>query len=110
VSEPVPKVFYLQPDGTERVVAATAGESVMRTAVRHGVAGIVGQCGGTLSCATCHVFLADENAADFPPVTENEDDMLEVAAAERRPSSRLSCQLTLAAGQEVRVIIPHAQL
>lgn len=101
------KVFYTQPDGTERVVEANPGDSVMQTAVRNGVSGIVGQCGGSLSCATCHVFL---DSGEFGPVSEDEDDMLEVAATDREDNSRLSCQLVLAAGQEVRVTIPAAQL
>ncbi|TVZ02208.1 ferredoxin [Trebonia kvetii] len=106
----MPKVIYTQPDGTERVIEGTAGDSVMRTAVRNGVSGIVGQCGGVLSCATCHVFLDEAHADDFPPPGEDEDDMLDGAATERRPNSRLSCQLKLAAWQEVRVTIPESQL
>ncbi|AXB48760.1 2Fe-2S iron-sulfur cluster-binding protein [Amycolatopsis albispora] len=106
----MPKVFYIQPDGSETVVEAVAGDSVMQTAVRNGVSGIVGQCGGSLSCATCHVFLAEENADDFAPVSEDEDEMLDCAATEREDNSRLSCQLVLADGQEVRVTVPEAQL
>ncbi|WP_084434881.1 2Fe-2S iron-sulfur cluster-binding protein [Kibdelosporangium aridum] len=104
----MPKVFYTQPDGTERVVEAVAGDSVMQTAVRNGVTGILGQCGGELSCATCHVFL--DGGYDFPPVSEDEDDMLDVAATDRADNSRLSCQLVLSDGQEVHVTIPEAQL
>lgn len=104
------KVFYTQTDGTERVVEATPGDSVMQTAVRNGVTGIVGQCGGSLSCATCHVVLDDRNAGDFPPVSDDEDDMLDVAATGREHNSRLSCQLVLAAGQDVHVTIPVVQL
>jgi 2Fe-2S ferredoxin len=106
----VPKVCYIQPDGTGRVVEASAGDSVMRAAVRGGVAGILGQCGGELSCATCHVFVAERDAGDFPPMSTDEDEMLDCAATERQPGSRLSCQLTLSAGQEVRVTIPETQL
>ncbi len=107
---PVPKVFYTQSDGAETVIEAVAGDSVMQTAVRNGVSGIVGQCGGALSCATCHVFLAEDNADDFAPVSEDEDEMLDCAATEREDNSRLSCQLVLADGQEVRVTVPEAQL
>jgi 2Fe-2S ferredoxin len=82
----------------------------MQTAVRNGVSGIVGQCGGSLSCATCHVFLAEENADDFPGVSDDEDEMLDCAATERQDNSRLSCQLVLREGQEVRVTVPEAQL
>lgn len=106
----MPKVFYTQPDGRQTVVEAAAGDSVMQTAVRNGVSGIVGQCGGSLSCATCHVFLAEENADDFAPVGDDEDEMLDCAATERQDNSRLSCQLVLREGQEVHVTIPEAQL
>ncbi|MFF2720428.1 2Fe-2S iron-sulfur cluster-binding protein [Streptomyces sp. NPDC058011] len=106
----MPKVFYKQPDGAERVVEAEVGDSVMQTAVRNGVPGILGQCGGVLSCATCHVFLAEENADDFAAVGEDEDEMLDCAATDREDNSRLSCQLALAPGQEVRVTVPEAQL
>lgn len=106
----VPKVFYTQPDGTETVVEAVAGDSVMQTAVRNGVSGILGQCGGSLSCATCHVFLAEDNANDFASVSEDEDEMLDCAATERESNSRLSCQLVLGAGQEVHVTVPKDQL
>ena len=106
----MPKVFYTQPDGTERVVEAEIGDSVMQAAVRNGVPGILAQCGGALSCATCHVFLDERHADDFPSVSEDEDDMLDVAATDREDNSRLSCQLVLAAGQEVHVTIPETQL
>ncbi|MGC7101803.1 2Fe-2S iron-sulfur cluster-binding protein [Amycolatopsis lurida] len=106
----MPKVFYTQPDGSEQVVAATPGDSVMQTAVRNGVTGIVGQCGGALSCATCHVFLAEEHADSFPPVSEDEDEMLDCAATEREDNSRLSCQLVVREGQDLHVTVPEAQL
>ncbi|MFD5200996.1 2Fe-2S iron-sulfur cluster-binding protein [Streptomyces sp. NPDC058375] len=106
----MPKVIYKQPDGAERVIEAGAGVSVMQTAVRNGVPGILGQCGGVLSCATCHVFLAEENADDFTAVSEDEDEMLDCAATDREDNSRLSCQLVLAPGQEVRVTVPETQL
>ncbi|MGK8509644.1 2Fe-2S iron-sulfur cluster-binding protein [Nocardia asiatica] len=106
----MPKVFYTLPDGTERVVEGVLGDSVMQTAVRNGVSGIVGQCGGSLSCATCHVFLAEDDAGGFGPVGEDEDEMLDCAATEREDNSRLSCQLILADGQEVHVTVPETQL
>ncbi|MGQ4267477.1 2Fe-2S iron-sulfur cluster-binding protein [Nocardiopsis changdeensis] len=106
----MPKVFYTQPDGTQRIIDAPEGESVMRAAVRNGVSGIVGQCGGSLSCATCHVFLAEDEADRFPPVGEEEDEMLDCAATDRLDTSRLSCQLVLDGGGDVHVTVPEAQL
>ena len=106
----MPEVFYTQPDGTERVVDGAVGDSVMQTAVRNGVSGIVGQCGGVLSCATCHVFLDEGELDDFPDPTDDEDEMLDCAATDREHNSRLSCQLRLAAGRDVHVAIPAQQL
>jgi 2Fe-2S ferredoxin len=106
----MPKVFYTQPDGTERAVEGAVGDSVMQTAVRNGVSGVLGQCGGVLSCATCHVFLHERNAEDFPPISEDEDEMLDCTAVDRQDTSRLSCQLPLVEGQHVHVTIPEAQL
>lgn len=104
----MPKVFYLLPDGMERAVEGAVGDTVMATAVRHGVTGIVGQCGGTLSCATCHVFVEDGDL--LPEVSDLEDEMLDCAATDREPTSRLSCQLVLREDQQLRVRIPAAQL
>ena len=105
----MPKVFYTQPGGSERVIDAAAGDSVMSTAVTNGVAGIVGQCGGTLSCATCHVYLAEDDLKYFDPPTEDEDDMLDCTASDREDTSRLSCQLILREGVDVHVTVPDEQ-
>ncbi|OLL18721.1 MULTISPECIES: 2Fe-2S iron-sulfur cluster-binding protein [unclassified Rhodococcus (in: high G+C Gram-positive bacteria)] len=106
----MPKVFYVQPDGVEKVVEGVVGDSVMQTAVRNGVAGIVGQCGGVLSCATCHVFLAPDEMDNFPAPSADEDEMLDCAATDREDTSRLSCQLTLCDGVDAHVRIPDEQL
>jgi 2Fe-2S ferredoxin len=105
----VPKVFFLQPDGLERVVDGTAGDSVMTTAVRQGVPGIVGECGGTLSCATCHVFVDTVDLAGYPAMSDDENEMLDCAATDREANSRLSCQLILVEGIDVHVRIPADQ-
>ncbi|ABH00029.1 ferredoxin (plasmid) [Rhodococcus jostii RHA1] len=106
----MPKVFYVQPDGVEKVVEGVVGDSVMQTAVRNGVSGIVGQCGGVLSCASCHVFLAADELGNFPEQVEDEEDMLECTAVDREDNSRLSCQLALREGVDVHVTIPDEQL
>lgn len=105
----MPKVFYSQPDGTERVVDGDVGSSVMRTAVQNGISGIVGQCGGVLSCATCHVFVAEDELDDYSVPSADEDDMLDCAATDREDNSRLSCQLVLVDGLDIHVTIPAAQ-
>lgn len=92
----MPKVVFIALDGAQRVVEVDAGDSVMAAAVRNGVPGIVGECGGNCSCATCHVYIDAEFAAEVGGPGEMEDDLLELgAAAERRETSRLSCQITM---------------
>lgn len=91
----MPKVTYVQPDGTEKTLDARDGDSVMETAVKNGVKGIVAECGGACSCATCHVYV-DEAFTDITGEPEDlEDDMLDGAESERLPNSRLSCQIKM---------------
>lgn len=105
----MPKVFYALPDGTDRVLDASVGDTVMATAVRNGLTGIIGQCGGSLSCATCHVFLDEGELRLYPEMDEMEDEMLDCAAVDRETNSRLSCQLELREGVDLHVTVPEAQ-
>lgn len=82
----------------------------METAVRNGVPGIVGECGGSLSCATCHVFVSSETEPLLSDMSDLEDEMLDGTAVDRRPESRLSCQIKLVDGCEYRVTTPETQL
>jgi ferredoxin, 2Fe-2S len=91
----VPQVIYVNTDGTARAVDANVGDSVMATAVRNGVPGIVGECGGNSSCATCHVWVRKEFVELAGPPNDLEDDLLDLAVSERRDGSRLSCQMTV---------------
>lgn len=84
---------YLLSDGSVRSVDARIGDSVMDTAVENDIDEVVAECGGSLICATCHVYLDAETAALFDEPDDAELEMLEGVAAERRPNSRLSCQL-----------------
>ena len=102
----MPHVTYISPDGTETTLDARDGDSVMETAVKNGVKGIVAECGGACSCATCHVYVDDAfvDAAGGP--NDLEDDMLDGAESERLPVSRLSCQIKMNAqldGLRVRI-------
>jgi 2Fe-2S ferredoxin len=93
-----------------RAVEANVGDSVMETAVRNGVPGIVAECGGSLSCATCHVFVDESDFAALPPMEDMEDEMLYGAAEDRRETSRLSCQIKLTDGLELHVTTPETQV
>jgi 2Fe-2S ferredoxin len=89
----MPKVVFISLDGAQRVVDATAGESVMAAAVRNGIPGIIGECGGNCSCATCHVYVGDDFAPAVGGAGDMEDDLLDLGVADRRDTSRLSCQI-----------------
>jgi 2Fe-2S ferredoxin len=87
------RIRFVQPDGAENVIEIGSGLSVMLAAVRNGVAGIEGECGGCLDCATCHVYVDDSQVNGLPPPEPDELELLGSVAATRRSSSRLSCQL-----------------
>lgn len=87
------RITYIQPDGTPRDVEVESGLSVMEGAVRNGVKGIEAECGGSCMCATCHVYVDETFLGILPPPAEDEREMLDCVADERRPNSRLSCQL-----------------
>ena len=90
----MPKVTYIQPDGQTKVVEAPAGTTVMEAAVDNDVAGIVAECGGACSCATCHVYVDPSWTDKLPPRDGQEDGMLD-CVLDRRANSRLSCQIVL---------------
>lgn len=92
----MPEVTYIDSGGASHTIDAPEGENVMRVALNNGVEGIVGECGGGLACATCHCYVDDAwFAKTGGPASDDERDMLESAAAEVRPTSRLSCQLVM---------------
>ncbi|MFC0386076.1 2Fe-2S iron-sulfur cluster-binding protein [Muricoccus vinaceus] len=106
----MPDVIYVAHDGSERRVDVPAGRSVMLGAIQNGVRGIEAECGGCLACATCHVYVDPAWLDRLPPAGEDEEDMLENTAAERRPNSRLSCQITVEADLDgLRVAMPETQ-
>ena len=106
----MPKVAYVDMAGVERIIDATVGESVMQTAVKNGVPGIVAECGGNCSCATCHVWVREEFLPEVGPPGDLEDDLLDLAVSERRPTSRLSCQIEVSEDLEgLTVDIPPEQ-
>lgn len=89
----MPTITLVRPDGSQDVLEAPVGTTVMYAAIAAGVEGIVGECGGAAMCATCHVYVVEEHAAKLPEIGEIEDAMLDSTACERRAESRLSCQL-----------------
>ena len=89
----MPTIIVIRPDGARRDLAVAEGASLMQGATAQGLDGIVAECGGNAMCATCHVYVDEAWAGRLPPLSEDEDALLDGAAAERRPTSRLSCQI-----------------
>src|SRR4029079_17369272 len=88
----MPKVTYIEFDGETHQVEAEIGQTMMEAALKNGVSSIVAECGGSCSCATCHVYVDDAGVGRVGPPTDEEADQLD-AAFEVRPNSRLSCQI-----------------
>lgn len=90
----MPKITFVEHDGTEHVVDAGTGGSVMQAAIDNLVPGIDADCGGECACATCHVMIADEWNETVGAPGEREDEMLDLTP-ERESNSRLSCQIEI---------------
>ncbi|MCL8485357.1 MULTISPECIES: 2Fe-2S iron-sulfur cluster-binding protein [Bradyrhizobium] len=86
-------ITFIHPDNRSETVEAEDGATLMLAALTHGVDGIVAECGGNAVCATCHVYVDDAWTSKLEPVSDDEDALLDGTAAERRPNSRLSCQI-----------------
>ncbi len=87
------QITYIEPNGNPKTYELPLGATLMEGAVQNGVSGIVAQCGGSCSCATCHVYIDEQFLDLLPEMEEEEDEMLEGTTAERLPNSRLSCQV-----------------
>jgi len=106
----MPNIVFVSPDGTRKSVFAEPGTSVMRAAVANGVDGIIGECGGALLCATCHVFIEKNQMDLLQPPEGSENDMLEFTATEPTSESRLGCQITLTEEMEgLTLHLPETQ-
>jgi 2Fe-2S ferredoxin len=106
----MPTVNFILKDGSTRSDTGNDGDSIMQVATLGGVPGIEAICGGFLNCATCHVYVDEAWLGKLPPPAPDEEDMLDSVAAERRPNSRLSCQLKLnAAIDGIVVAMPERQ-
>jgi len=90
----MPKIVFIEHSGTEHVVDAEVGASVMHAATQHGLPGIIADCGGNCACATCHVYVdaAWRTRTGQPSKTELE--MLD-CALHLGEGSRLSCQIKM---------------
>ena len=90
----MPKITFIESDGSTTEVDGVNGVTLMQTAVDNNVTGILGDCGGSCACATCHCYVAEEYLAKLAVPDEIEEAMLEMAV-EPKDNSRLSCQIEL---------------
>ena len=88
-------LFESSNNNSGTTIEVKAGQSLMKAAVGANIEGVAADCGGSLTCATCHVMVREPWLSQLPAMTEDEDGMLDFAACARQANSRLSCQITL---------------
>lgn len=88
----MPRIIYHDLRGQRHEVTVDNGASVMEGAIDNDVAGIVAECGGACACATCHAYIGEAWLPRLKSMDDMEDAMLD-SAKERRPNSRLTCQI-----------------
>lgn len=106
----MPTVHFIDPQGTDHEVDAPLGKSLMQVAIDNGVPGILGDCGGACSCATCHGYVDVAFMEKLPARSETELFMLE-GVPDLRDNSRLCCQIRMQPELEgIRVQLPDEQV
>ena len=90
----MPKVTYTDYQGNSKTIDIDSGLTVMEGAIQNNILGIDADCGGSMACATCHVYVEDKWLDKLPKAEDGEVDMLDMAF-EPKKNSRLSCQITV---------------
>ena len=90
----MPKITYIDSSKNEKTIEVDKGLSVMEGAVQNNIPGIDADCGGSMACATCHVYVEQKWLDKIPQAEDGEIDMIDMAF-EPKKNSRLSCQITL---------------
>ena len=98
-------ITFVELSGQSTTVSLADGWSLMQGATANGIDGILGECGGSCACATCHCYVDEARLDDLPAASEGELGMLENVASERRPNSRLACQIK--AGPAIEGLVLH---
>ena len=88
----MPKITYIDNEGNSKTIDVENGLSVMEGAIQHNIPGIDADCGGSMACATCHVYVEEKWLNKLPKAEDAEVDMIDMAF-EPKKNSRLSCQL-----------------
>ncbi|HPQ94663.1 MAG: 2Fe-2S iron-sulfur cluster binding domain-containing protein [Thiothrix sp.] len=106
----MPQVNFVAADGSITTCSAEVGDTVMQTAMANDIDGIVAECGGSMMCATCHCYVDEAWQDQTGPRADGEDDLLDCASSEVRPTSRLSCQIRLTPALDGLVVhLPDSQ-
>lgn len=106
----MPRVTFMAHDGRTQQVLAAPGTSVMQLALDHGVSGILGDCGGSCACATCHCYVDQRWVQAFAAAEATEAELVSFAF-DPLPESRLACQLVLGPEHEGLIIrLPQRQI
>ena len=104
------KITYIEHSGKSHTVDVSNGLTVMEGAVQNDIPGIDADCGGSMACATCHVYVKDDWFNKLPPKNEGEDDMID-QAYEPSSNSRLSCQIQVSDNLNgLEVYLPEKQI
>ncbi|HET7409481.1 MAG TPA: 2Fe-2S iron-sulfur cluster-binding protein [Paracoccaceae bacterium] len=107
----MPKITYIEHDGTEHTVEVAEGLTVMEGAVSNNIPGIDADCGGACACSTCHVYVDSAWVEKLPPKEDMETDMLDFAYEPDEARSRLTCQLKVTPELEGLVVrMPEKQI
>lgn len=107
----MPRITYVAHDGQTTSLEEAAGVSLMQAAQNAGLSGIVAECGGSMMCATCHVYVREPWVAKLVPINATEHEMLTMTVADRKPNSRLSCQIVLSSALDgITVDLPEKQV
>src|ERR1700682_722173 len=107
----MPQITYVHSNGTRQTLDVPFGAREMRGAIITVIDVIVAECGGEMMCATCHVYVEENQLGRTPTQSDDEKAMLEFTASERRPNSRLSCQLGVTPELEGLVVsLPETQV
>ena len=100
----MPKITFIEANGTTYETEGEVGSTVMETAIMNGVPGIIAECGGACTCATCHGYIDDSFMEIVGPPSMMEEDMLDFAF-EVKPNSRLTCQVFIS--EELDGLVLH---
>tara|TARA_Y100000389_G_scaffold196095_1_gene228455 strand:- start:596 stop:916 length:321 start_codon:yes stop_codon:yes gene_type:complete len=105
----MPKITYINHSGKSKTINVENGLSIMEGAIQNNIPGIDADCGGSMACATCHVYVEEKWLNKIPKAEDAEIDMIDMAY-EPKKNSRLSCQIIISDELEgLKVTTPEKQ-